>query len=64
MEKTFSSVMDEVERTGPRLEKERIIGNLDEVGQKLLKWALDPAITFGVTVNDDTKYLDISPCLC
>lgn len=53
VETQFASVMDELEKHGSRLEKEAILKNLDELGQRLLKWALDPAITFGVTVPED-----------
>src|SRR2546430_13467003 len=35
------------------LEKEAILRGLDDEGVELLGWALDPAVTFGVTVDED-----------
>lgn len=45
--------MDDIEKVGSRLDKESILKELDKPGQRLLKWSLDPATTFGVTVDED-----------
>lgn len=49
----FPDIAEACEAVGSRLEKERILKDLDPLGQRLMMLALDPAITFGVTVDED-----------
>lgn len=42
-------IMEKVAAVGSRLEKERLLAQLDKESIKFLVWALDPIITFGVT---------------
>jgi DNA ligase-1 len=48
-----ADVLERVEAVGSRLEKERLLRELDEQGRRLVKLALDPDVTFGVTVDED-----------
>jgi len=46
-------VLEKIEKTGSRLEKEALLRTVDNETVRMLKWALDPIITFGVTVDPD-----------
>lgn len=46
-------LLDEIEAESGRLEKEKLIGKMDERTRKFVRMALDPAVTFGVTVDED-----------
>ena len=48
-----ADVLEKVEAVGSRNEKERLLAQLDAQGQRLVKLALDPDVTFGVTVDED-----------
>lgn len=48
-------VLEYVETNGSRLEKERYLAQLEPSSLKFLKWALDPMVTFGVTVDEDEQ---------
>jgi DNA ligase 1 len=47
-----TKVLQQISETTKRLEKERLLGQLTERDGVFLKWACDPAITFGVTVDE------------
>lgn len=55
----FADAMNEIEHVGSRLEKERLLANLDKHDQHLLMWALDPAITFGITVKSKNNFISV-----
>lgn len=42
-----------IEAVGSRLEKERLLSTVDAETVAMLKWALDPMITFGVTFDEE-----------
>jgi len=46
-------LLDAIERVGSRLEKERLLATADEDTLRLLRLAMDPDVTFGVTADDD-----------
>lgn len=46
-----TKTLNEVAAVGSKLKKEELLGGLNEDSLKFLRWALDPAITFGVTVE-------------
>jgi len=48
-------ILEAVEKTGSKLEKQKLLGHLTEDSLKFMRWALDPMITFGVTVDADLK---------
>lgn len=50
-----TDIMEEVEDTGSKLKKEEWLRKLDGETLKLLRWALDPAITFGVILDQDRQ---------
>lgn len=54
-----TTLMDDIERTGSRLEKERLLSR--ETDTRFLRWALDPMVTFGVTADKTVEdhYRDV-----
>ncbi len=48
-----ADVLEQVEKTTRRAPKDALLAQLDEQGQRLVKMALDPDITFGITVDED-----------
>ena len=50
-----TKTLDEVAAVGSKLKKEELLGRLSEDSLKFLRWALDPAITFGVIVDPDEE---------
>lgn len=49
-----TDLMNEIANTPGRLDKESLLAKVDD--PRWLKWALDPAITFRVTVDEDEMY--------
>ena len=47
--------LEAVAAIGSKLEKERLLRNLNEDSLRFMRWALDPMITFGVTVDQDDQ---------
>lgn len=45
-------MLENIESVGSRLEKERLLGKLDEDSLRFLRKVLDPMVTFGVTADD------------
>ncbi len=45
-----TDILDQIAATGSKLEKERLLKTVDPETVEVLKYALDPMITFGVTV--------------
>lgn len=64
IETQFAVIMEECEKIGSRLEKERLLAPLNDLGKELLKWALDPAITFGITVDEFSLPAIYKPPYC
>lgn len=48
-----TELMNEIERVGSRLEKERLLAK--ETDTRFLRWALDPIVTFGVTADTSAQ---------
>lgn len=48
-----ADLLEQIEATTKRAPKERLLAQMDEQGQRLVKKALDPDITFGITVDED-----------
>lgn len=46
-----TKLLDQVADTGSKLEKQKLLKGCDASTKRFLVWALDPAITFGVTVD-------------
>lgn len=49
-------VLEQVEANSKKAPKEAHLAQLDEQGQRLVKMALDPEITFGITVDEDLDF--------
>jgi DNA ligase 1 len=47
------ALLEEVSNVGSKLEKQRLIAGFSKEDVEFLKLALDPAVTFGVTVDED-----------
>lgn len=45
-----TDILDQIAATGSKLEKERLLKTVDQQTVSILKYALDPMITFGITV--------------
>lgn len=52
-----TDVMDQVAAVGSKLAKQDLLAKLDKSSLKFLRWALDPAITFGVIVDGESLML-------
>lgn len=48
-----TELMDQVAATGSKNKKIELLAGCDELDKKMLRWALDPGITFGITLDQD-----------
>lgn len=53
-----TDTLDEVAAVGSKLKKEELLGKLKEDSLVFLRWALDPAITFGVILDTEEELLE------
>lgn len=44
-------ILNRIKKTGSRLDKEKLLSTVNKQTVEMLKWALDPMITFGITVD-------------
>lgn len=50
------NILEKIERTGKRAEKELLLSTVDDDTRALIHNALDPDVTYGVTVDDDLEW--------